>query len=412
MPHLPGYRRLEFAPARGNGNPRGGQRALPAVAIALYCIDMPNTISELEAYLDELAAHANAGDQLPTIRELMRRFGVSQTVVQRAFQNLKTRGLVDAQVGRGTFFVTPGRHADASAPAGAPPTRRDADRTASRTVLLLRRSISITRGRALVEKLHQHFVDNGHQVLEVAYSDPAHARAALKGLPRFDACVIQSTFKSIPIELLAAIREKADVIAVDGLALVGADVEAVGTEWGEPLAEAVRKLVQRGHRKLAFAATSQPLLATQLGFRRSERLQADLGEASLLDIRLPALPDGEYLPSLVAQLKEQMQKHGGLPFSALIAWGIEDGERFRQMLQEIGIAVPRDLSVVLLGRTDLANEHGAFFETIGCSVADQVDALYQAVARHWQDEAQPYGVHLTPITRLPGASIADRNAPR
>lgn len=372
---------------------------------------MPNTISELEKHLDELAAHAHAGDQLPTIRELMRRFGVSQTIVQRAFHNLKARGVVDSQVGRGTFFLTAGAQADTILPAGGHAAAREPRRVASRTVLLLRRSISITRGRVLIEKLHQHLVANGHRVLEVSYSDPAHARAALRGLPRFDACVVQSTFKSIPIDLLSAIREKAEVIAVDGLALVGADVEAVGTEWGEPLAEAVRRLMQHGHRTLAFAATSHPLLAAQLGLRRCERLQADLTDASLSAIQLPALPDGDYLQSLIAELKARMGDDRRLPFSALIAWGIEDGVRFRQMLQEIGVEVPRDLSVILLGRTDLPNEHGAFFETIGCSVDDQVDALYQAIARHWQDDAQPYGVHLTPMTRLAGASIADWRAP-
>lgn len=384
---------------------------LPATSIVLYCNGMRNTTIELEKYLDELTANARAGDRLPTIRELMRRFGLSQTAVQRVFQNLKSLGVVDSQVGRGTFFLAQGTRTGVSTQQRELPTAGDASPPASRSVLLLRRSISIVRGRVLIERLHQHLLANGHRVLEVSYSDPAHARAVLKGLPRFDACVVQSTFKSIPIDLLSAIREKAEIIAVDGLALAGADVEAVGTEWGEPLADAVRLLMRRGHKNLAFAATSHPLLAAQLGLRRCERLQADLTDASLIAIRLPALPDGDYLQSLIADLKARMNDDRRLPFSALIAWGIEDGERFRQMLQEIGVEVPRDLSVVLLGRTDLVNEHGAFFETIGCRVADQVDALYQAIAHHWHDEAQPYGVHLTPTTRLPGASIADWRAP-
>ncbi len=277
----------------------------------------------------------------------------------------------------------------------------------SRSVLLLRRSISIARGRVLVEKLHQRFVDNGHRVLEVSYSDPAHAHAVLNGLPRFDACVVQSTYRSIPIEVLAAIREKTDVIAVDGTALVGADVEAVGTEWGEPLAEAVRKLLQRGHKKLAFAATSQPLLATQLGFRRWEYLQNALADVSMQTLKIPLLPDEDYMQSLAAELAARLDEHGRLPFTALIAWGIEDAARFRQMLLNAGISIPDDLSVVLLGRTDLPNEHCSFFEIIGSSVEDQVEALYRAITNRWLDPTLPNGVHLTPVTRLAGASVSN-----
>lgn len=336
----------------------------------------------------------------------MRRFGLSQMAVQRVVHDMKSRGLVDSQVGRGTFFLSQGSNAGES-PSGGDAVATDfAKRTASRSVLLLRRSISIARGRVLVEKLHQRLLAAGHKVLEVSYSDPNHARAVLKGLPRFDACVVQSTYRPIPIEVLAAIREKTDVIAVDGAALVGADVEAVGTEWGEPLAEAARQLVKRGHRKLAFAATSQPLLATQLGFRRWEYLQSTLADVSLQTIKVPALPDEDYVQSLVAELMLSLDEKGRLPFSALIAWGIEDGARFRRMLADVGVAVPEDLSVVLLGRTDLFNERSGFFEVVGSSIEDQVEGLYQAINRRWQDPMRPYGVHLTPVTRLEGASVS------
>lgn len=366
---------------------------------------MRNTTSDLEKFLDDLASGARAGDRLPTIRDLMQRFGLSQMSVQRVVQHMKARGIVDSQVGRGTFFLSQGPRSNGSPEVIETAATAETKNTTSRSVLLLRRSISIVRGRALIERLHQRFVDEGYRVLEVSYSDPAHAHAVLNGLPRFDACVIQSTYRSIPIEVLTAIREKTDIIAVDGTALVGADVEAVGTEWGEPLAEAVRKLLQRGHKKLAFAATSQPLLATQLGFRRWEYLQNTLADVAMHTLKIPLLPDEDYMQSLATELTTRVDEHGRLPFTALIAWGIEDAARFRQMLLDGGISIPDDLSVVLLGRTDLANEHGNFFEIIGSSVEDQVETLYQAITNRWLDPARPNGVHLTPVTRLAGASV-------
>ena len=159
---------------------------------------------DLERYLQQLAGQARPGDRLPPIREFMRRFGVSQAVVQAALEGLRERGLIDSQVGRGTFFV---RGGDGSAPAD--PARTVArGGSAVRSVLLLRRSISIVRGRVLVDELRGRFMQDGHRVLEVSYTDPEHARTVLQALPHFDACVVQSTYKTITIELLAALREK------------------------------------------------------------------------------------------------------------------------------------------------------------------------------------------------------------
>lgn len=362
---------------------------------------MRNTISDLEQFLDQLARESKPGDRLPTIRELMQRFGASQMVVQRAFQSLKAKGLIASQVGRGTYFRGDGVPASASTGLGA-----GVRSPLIRSVLLLRRSISIARGRVLVEGLQRRFTADGHRVLEVSYTDPDHARTVLKGLPNFDACVVQSTFKTITIELLAALREKSDVLAVDGAALAGTDVDAVGMEWGEPLATAIALLQQKGHSRIAYATTSQPFLANQLGGRRFNYLQNTLSGADLQAITVPHLPDQNYEAELVDMIKASLDATGRAPFTALVAWGIEDGAKFRRLLSEIGLGIPAKLSVVLLGRTDLANEHADFFDTIGCSVADQIEYLHQAITTRWADPSIPYGVRLIPVASRVGQSIA------
>jgi hypothetical protein len=364
---------------------------------------------ELERHLDDLAGASRPGQRLPTIRELMRRFGVSQVVVQRAFDGLKARGLISSHVGRGTHFI---------GAADAPTASSVSDRAAApgraspalKSVLLLRRSMSIARGRVLVEGLQQRFVADGHRVLEVSYTDPEHARSMLKGLPRFDACVVQSSFATIPIELLAALRERSEVLAVDGAALIGSDVESVGVEWGGPLARAVAGLRALGHERIAFAATSLPLLAVQLGWRRFEELADGRPAGSLQALALPHYPGAAYQDALTAQI-EAAAAGGALPFSALVAWGVEDGEQLRSRLSAAGIDVPAALSVVLLGRTDLANEHAGFFDVVGCSVADQIETLYGAVKARWADAARPHGVHLVPVSARRGASVATAARP-
>jgi len=366
---------------------------------------MRNVTPGLERFLDELARDARPGDRLPPIRDLMRRFGASQMVVQRAFQGLKARGLIASQVGRGTFFRAEGGPATvlAGPRAGAGTNARSLP--VVRSVLLLRRSISIVRGRVLVEGLQRRFTAEGQRVLEVSYTDPEHARAVLKGLPRFDACVVQSTYKTITIDVLAALREKSDVLAVDGAALVGTDVDAVGMEWGEPLAEAIALLQQRGHRRIAYATTVHPFLASQLGRRRFEHLKKNLADVELHAITVPQLPDENYEAGLAEMVKARLDASGRPPFTALVAWGIEDGAKFRGLLADIGLGIPSALSVVLLGRTDLANEHADFFDTIGCSVADQIETLHRAITARWANPSIPYGVQLIPVACRAGQSI-------
>lgn len=360
----------------------------------------------LEQFVEELARHARPGERLPTVRALMQRFGASQALVQRALERLKNQGLIDSQVGRGTFFREPDASAVAAPTTAHPQAGIAAAEQGVRSILLLRRSISIARGRVLAEGLQQRFSADGHKVLEVSYNDPDHARAVLKGLPRFDACVVQSTFRTIPIDLLAALKAKCEVLAVDGAALVGADVEAVGTEWGEPLAAAISMLRAHGHVSIAFAITSLPFLAVQLAQRRFDGLRNALPGVDLQAITVPLTPDQDYAETLAGTLRTSLDTAGRLPFTALICWGVEDGAKLRRLLGEMKLEVPASLSVVLLGRTDLVNEHAEFFDMYGASVADQIDTLHAAIHARWAEPSAPYGVRLTPVTRREGQSVS------
>lgn len=364
---------------------------------------MRNPSADVERFLELLAQDAQPGDRLPPIRELMKRFGASQAVVQRAFGVLKAQGLIQSEVGRGTFFVggRGGRSLRGAVRSDAAPRERSDDLSSALSVLLLRRSVSIARGRRLIEGLQQVLASEGARVLELAYTDPLHAQAVLQGLPRFDVCVVQSTYRPLPIELLASLHDRCRVLAVDGLALAGSDVESVGAEWGEPLAAAVEQLRQAGHTRLAFATTAHPFLSTQLALRRFDGLVPG-GQV----LALPLLPDEGYVQALIGQLQDLQDGSGCLPFSALVAWGIEDGADFRAQLAGLGLSVPRDLSVVLLGRPDIETEHAGFFDIAGSPVGEQVQRLHDAIHRRLASPQAPYGVTITSVGRRAGQSIA------
>jgi DNA-binding LacI/PurR family transcriptional regulator len=359
---------------------------------------MANSLDELNQFLDTLANASRAGDRVPTVRELMSRFSASQVVVQIALGRLKDAGLIDSYVGRGTFF----RSTDQSDVA----ININKSAVTTRSVLLLRRSVSIQRGRYVIDSLQRRFNAQGHRVLEVSYTDPNHARTVLRGLPRFDACVVQSSFETITIETLAALRQKTETIVIDGLALVGANVDAVGLEWGEPLTRAIHLLEQRGHRNIAFATTTHPFLANALGVRRLIQLQTTNRNANVELIHVPSLPQEDYAKVLLTLLSPSIAKSGALPFTALVVWGIEDGAEFRTQLTALGVRVPSALSVVLLGRTDLPSEHANFFDTVGGKADDQVEYLYEAVVQRWAAPQSAFGVRLLPVVTRAGQSIA------
>ncbi len=243
-------------------------------------------------------------------------------------------------------------------------------------------------------------------MLELSYTDSMHAHEVLRGLPPFDACLIHSAFETITIRMLATLRDKVSALAVEGAALIGLDVDAVGMEWGEPLSAATDLLQQLGHRQIAYATTTHPFLANQLGLRRWEQRRTAQPQLDLQTLSVPKLPYEDYECALVELIKAQQSAAGRLPFTALVCWGIEDGNRFRALLSGIGIEIPTQLSVVLLGRADLANEHADFFETFGCNVSDQIECLYRAINARWEQPGRPYVLELIPLARRAGRSVA------
>ncbi|WP_207416845.1 substrate-binding domain-containing protein [Roseomonas haemaphysalidis] len=356
-------------------------------------------VERLRLRLMKLVADGRSGDRLPTVRALMRQFGLSQAKVQRELDALRDSGAIVSGVGRGTFIGH--RPDEATMPPSPPPLP-------VRSVLFLRRSEGLRRGRLVLDALQHRFKADGCQTLEVTYSDARHACRVLRSLPRFDGCVIQSSFETIPVEMLAAARARADALAVDGAWLVGTDLDAVGFEWGEPVERAVVRLRQHGHRDIALATTSTPFLANDLGLRRYEGLR-ERGDPHVI-LHPPLLvaepPHADYLAALTDAICAQRKPDGSLPFSAIIVWGVEAGSTLRAALAAGGIRTPEQLSIILLGRTDIPEEADGFFNLIGYRASDQCDGLYEAINKQWAGSQSRGTLRLLPVHEVPGFSIS------
>ena len=360
--------------------------------------------ARLQSYLRSVAHTAAAGEKLPTVRQLMRDFSLSQQNVERALKILKDEGLVAAHVGRGTFFT---------GGSAAEPTTSGKNRTGEsvqRSVMLLRRSSSNLRGRIVLEELQRLLNGAGHVTLEVGYSDSEHAKQVLQTLPRFDACIVQNSFDTMPIDMIAALKRKADTIVVDGAWLVGTDVDAVGFEWGQSVETAVNRLVAAGHDWIQFVTTSSFFLANEMGLHRWRLLREQPAFAQVLqpETRIVKLPPKDYEEVAVAAIRAAHAAASGARQPAIIVWGIENGAKFRSLLAANGLDVPSGLAAILLGRTDLEPESGTFFHMIGYRAADQVRGVYDRLIERWREPNAPYGLRLLPMTERLGLSLRDR----
>lgn len=355
-------------------------------------------IGRLQDYLKSLAATAQPGDRLPTVRSLMRDFKMSQPGVQRALQALKEEGLVDAQVGRGTFFVG-GSAGHRAANMRSLPQK-------GRSVILLRRPSATQRARLVMDRLQAMVADGGDMTLEVGYSDADHARRVLQSLPRFDACVIQNSFEQMPVEMLAALRRKSDNVIVDGAWLVGTDVDAVGFEWGRPVERAVHLLSTGGHQHIHYITTANCFLANELGLHRYRQMreEAPCGTQLRAPNLLPSLPSREFELAVLERLAAIAREPGGERRGVLV-WGVESGERLRAGLYARGIRVPEDISIILLGRSDVESEREGFFHLIGYSAQEQAETLYARLKSRWSDPHAPYGLTLITMHEVEGRSV-------
>lgn len=360
--------------------------------------------SRLQSYLRSVALTAARGERLPTVRQLMRDFSLSQQNVERALKALKEEGLVAAHVGRGTFFT-----GENSEPIATSRGAGNADK-GQRSVILLRRSSNNLRGRFVLEELQRRLSEAGHVTLEVGYSDPEHAKQVLQTLPRFDACIVQNSFDTMPVDMIAAIRRKTETIVVDGAWLVGTDIDAVGFEWGQSIETAVQRLTTTGHDCIHFLTTTSFFLANEMGLHRWRNLRErpDLAQILQPEIRVAKLPPKDYEDVAVDAFLNAITDKPAAGRRALIIWGIDDGARFKTLIERSGLAIPEDLSVILLGRTDLAPEAGGFFHVIGYSAADQVDGVYRRLIERWQEPKEPFGLRLLPMTEHPGPSLGGR----
>ena len=314
--------------------------------------------------LEERIRTLDDGARLPTVRQLMKELGVSQSAVQDALGRLRHQGVITSHVGRGTYVVKAqdGPAAPAAARAVGPKL----------SSLLILSNASINERCTLVQNhIVDALADEGGRVVQISYHNTDHLIEVLTCVPDFDAAVLQAHYEAMPVRLLALLQKKTRALVLDGLSVAGVDIDRVGTDWEAALGLALDHLTGLGHRRFGLVSLNSPALPL-IGLRRAftrldhwRGIKVETVEPILLPrLRHPSQPAGEALEEALAPYA------GDLPFTALIVVGTSDAVGLDAALARLGLSAPDRLSVHLLGHADVPSEHLHRYSIAGSTHAE------------------------------------------
>lgn len=329
-----------------------------------------DSVAAVESALRERLAQMEDGERLPTVRQLMAAHGVGQLVLQRALARLKDEGLITAHVGRGTFVRQHGRQAAA----------------VGRKVLVLTHELQTDRVDQVGRALHGAFMRRDWRSAVLTYSDFDHAMDLIVGGPRIDAAVVQPRGAVLPLRFLAELRQRCDAVVIEGYAATGIDADCIGVDWPAAIAQALRHLIDRGHRRIAYVTMDHPGRLFQAALAQFRLLHAWAGLAADADpvILLPLGPEEASFAVLTRELERRSSSRGKPAPTALIVYpGAFHGDLLLAALKRAKRSVPEDLSVVIAGFTDLPQEDVGRLDTVGLSTVALTESVAMLIEQRW-----------------------------
>lgn len=334
--------------------------------------------SDLLRSLTELVERSDHGTRLPTIRNLMRDYRVGQATVQEALAELKAKGLISSQVGRGSYVIKDGMES-AEQTQQIPTSPMDAGR---RSVLILSNSNMNERCLRVQNQIAEYMCDQGGQVMQMTYTNTDHLLFILKTIPTFDAAILQSHYEVIPVRLLAQLQEKTRALSVDGHTVSGVDIDRMGIDWEEAIDLSLEHLIEKGARRFALItlkSMSQPILSARRYFERLKSRCGVLIETRSLELEEIVYPTQKVQGAIHNALDHFALTDGSLSVDALLFLGISDGAGVRDALKAKQIKIPDEVKVVLLGHVDIQSEHLNYFTVAGGSYEDGARTIIEMI---------------------------------
>ncbi len=317
------------------------------------------------------------GSRLPTVRELVTRYGVSQHVVQQALQALSADGVVTTHVGRGTFVG---------------PRTPLPSHVAVRQVLTLLHQSQYERGDLIAQTIHQRLTAEGHTSVVLTYSDAEHAMAMLRDGPRYDSCILQPRSSVIPVRLLGLLREISNNVIVENRAVDQVDVDAISSDPGILARLILERLTSLGHRRIAWIVEDRPDYLHERASRLFEafRFWQGLSQAEAPLVHSPSRNGYFGYADLAGTLSTLFRGEEGPHPTAVVLLTFETGARILEAFKSVGLAIPGDVSVVRVGTPDIESEHLGRLAVAGRPSRQAAETVLKRLAWRWENPALPY----------------------
>ncbi len=346
-------------------------------------MEVDNKTNRLYRQLRRKIAGMTDGEEFPSVRQLIGEYKVSQVTVTAAMNQLKEKGILESFVGRGTFVCKK-------------------DMPVHPKLVLLQPdwpSASIARTAKLMELYAEKY---GFDFM-LARRDYHDDLCMCVDDYEADIIVLDSVANDQlnPEQLMSLSRSAAPVIISNNTIPV-AEIRYVCGDNVKAGGLAARYLVEKGHRKLGFLFSEPHIISTESRLRNFEMVASACGcDLEILDCRTTS---GDRPDKKIREFMKQFAA-GKYDFSALFVISDITAVKAMQYLEEFGVRIPEDLSI--LGFGDEPEPGMEKLSTVGVDhhlIAESVIKMAQNILRHAPDfktqiDAEPMIVDRNSVAR-------------
>ncbi|MBS1369355.1 MAG: substrate-binding domain-containing protein [Lentisphaeria bacterium] len=325
----------------------------------------------------ELSKYA-PGDKFITSREIMKRFNVSQLIVDRTVVRFRSAGLLRVVPGRGTFVTEEiGKlHEE------VPPTFLFA--------VPRWNSSDLTLMEQYLEKARKKYVRNRILVHSYDYSERVPAALPLEEENVAGIAMLTSA-DSWDSGVLYRLEEYASRVPLVVMNRHRGDMQLLSVGVNDTFAGnlAVNHLFNNGHRKIAVLI-SEP----HNGVIR-ERLNGVLNYAELHGMQCRVLDcgirSGDYAPEKSYRYFAEVLKNG-IDFTALVGVGADSFAGAVNACHNAGIRIPDELSLVTVDSKQNAEIQHPPLDCVDVNLAGQIEAILEILSHpgNYAPDSNPY----------------------
>jgi len=334
-----------------------------------------------------------AGGKLPTVRELMERLGATQFAVQSALKALKDEGVVNTQVGRGSFVSGPVQQESS-------PVQKESviklPKQQKLSVLLMTHAMQSGRGDRVAAAIYDDLVRAGHSVLSITYNDLSSIETVLVN-NSFDLCLLQPRRSVLPTSVLASLKKCSKNIIVEGRVLEKMDVDIIYRDRLESIKLACNHLRQLGHSSIGLITESNP---EKVGYRDVERIFSFYCDAAEIE-KAPIIKSMAYTEEtqedcyqmLADKLLEHKAIYGELP-TAFVVSGHYSGLSIINTFKCLNMNIPTEISIVRIRASGDLDVAGGFFTSVSRSPEQIAQSIHKMIDWRLANPLSPPTVHL------------------